>query len=886
MFASDPGSAAEHIATATFLFTDIEGSTRLWETAPERAGPALVRHDAIAREAVAANRGTLVKMAGDGIHAAFADPVDAVNATLQLQFALLDFEAESGMALRVRCGLHLGTAEARDQDYFGAAVNRAARIMGAAHGGQVLLSQAVAACVEPRLPEGVALRDLGLVRLRDLASPERVFQAIHPRLRRDFPALRSLEATPNNLPQQATSFVGRDHDIAEVTKQLSLARLVTLSGPGGIGKTRLSLQVAADIMESYPDGVWFVELAALTDPQMVPLALASVVGVREESGRSVNEALARYVEDRKLLIVLDNCEHLAHACAQLAKLLLHSGSHARVLTSSREPLRIAGETTYVVPALGAPDTQAKHAASALARFDSVRLFAERAAAVQPGFRIADRDAEAVQAICHRLAGIPLAIELAAARTRTMSVHAISARLDDRFRLLTGGDRTALPRQQTLRASIDWSYDLLADGERTLLQWLAVFAGGFTLETAEAVCGGNALPRDKLLDTLSRLVEKSLVSLDAERERYRLLETVRQYAQERAIESGAAHRARECHLSHFVAFVETARPELYGPAQVQWLARLDQERENLLAAHAAVDQVASAPDLGPRLVNALKNYWTSRGLLALGHRVTLEMLDRPGAQTRDAARSRGLFDVGWICSLMGRYADAERYLEESLTIAREIGNEQRVAAALQPLGMARLAQGKVAAARTDLEEALALAQRLGKKREVAAAMTQLAQLHRVDGRPNLAEPLYSTGLEIARDLGDRESAAIGLLNLVMVAIGADGTLRAAAMLREVLAIVTESRSTPLGQSALEVCAGYAVALGASKEAARFYGAAEARAGETGMHRDFADEAFLMPLIARARDALGPTAFEAAERAGRKLTFDDAMREVSAWLAARG
>ncbi len=427
----------EQSEVRTYLFTDIEGSARMWEEDPERMRPALARHDAIARSAVEKHGGVVVKMTGDGLHAAFEDPLDALGATLELQQALADPESTAGVALNVRCGLHAGADERRDKDFYGTAVNRAARIMSAAHGGQVLLSQAVAAMIGQRLPGGVALRDLGSVRLRDLALAERVFQLVHPDLRRDFPALRSLEATPNNLPQQLTSFIGREAVLAHIKELLAQSRLLTLFGVGGIGKTRLSLQVAAEVLDNFPDGGWLVELATLRDPQLVPQAVASALGVKEAAGRPVLEALLKFLKNRHLLLILDNCEHLLQACAELARQALQAGGHSKVLASSREPLHVAGETTYQVPAL--PESEA------------ASLFIDRATAAQPSFQVSSDIAPAIANVCGRLDGIPLAIELAAARVRTLPVQKIAARLDDRFRLLTRGDQTALPRQQTLRA---------------------------------------------------------------------------------------------------------------------------------------------------------------------------------------------------------------------------------------------------------------------------------------------------------------------------------------------------------------------------------------------------------------------------------------------------
>ena len=785
----------EPSAVTTVLFTDIEGSTRLWEREPERMRPALACHDAIARAAVETHRGTVVKTTGDGIHAVFDDPLDAVEATLELQHALQDPDVTAGTPLRARCGLHLGVVERRDHDVFGAPVNRTARIMAAAHGGQVLVSKAVADLIGNRLPAEVVLKDLGAVRLRDLASPERVYQVTHPLLRRDFPALRSLESTPNNLPQQVTSFIGRDRELSETKALLAATRLLTLLGIGGLGKTRLSLQAAVDVMDDYPDGVWFVELAPLTGAQLVPQAVASVLGVKEEAGRPVIEALMTYGRDRRCLVILDNCEHLVGACAELAKELLQSGPHLKILASSREPLHTPGETTYHVLPLAVPSEQEVFTPEALLRYEAVHLFVDRATAAQPAFRITQQNAQAIAQICHRLDGIPLALELAAARVRALHVDRIAERLSDRFRLLTGGSRTSLPRQQTLRALIDWSFDLLTDSERALLRRLSVFAGGWTLEAAESVGADGAVDASAVFDALTPLVEKSLVVLEAEDERYRLLDTVRQYAHERLIESGEGDAARTRHLHFYLALAEKAQPELVGPNQATWFARLDSERENLLAAHAWCDDADGGGELGLRLVSAMRRYWIVRGVLGLGHRVTMEALGRPGAQQCNYARCRALFDAGQLGSWMGRYAEAQVHLQESLTIARELGDLSSVAGALQPLALAALGLGNVAAARAYLEEALPLERAEGDQREIAAVLNALAQIHRAEGELDAAEPLYENVLAIARDLRDREIIAIGLLNLAMVAIGRGSSERAGAMLLEVQAIAEEMAGAP-------------------------------------------------------------------------------------------
>jgi predicted ATPase/class 3 adenylate cyclase len=868
---------------STFLFTDIEGSTRLWEQDHERMRVALARHDVVSRAAVETNRGRVVKMSGDGIHAVFDDPLDAVNASLCLQRALEVPGETDGITLRVRCGMHLGAAERRDNDYFGSTVNRAARIANAAHGGQVLLSQAAAVVVADRLPAGVALRDLGAIRLRDLTSAERVFQILEAGLRADFPALRSLEATPNNLPHQLTSFVGRKREIVEVRGLLGKTRLLTLLGIGGLGKTRLSLQVAADLMDEFPDGVWFIDLAPLRDGRLVAQAAATVLGVKEEAGHPVLEALVKHVKDRQLLLILDNCEHLTQSAAELAKQLLQSGPRMKVLASSREHLRVAGETSYHVPALTAPDPNSTFTLEALTQFEAVHLFVDRATAAQPTFAVTSNNASAVADICRRLDGIPLALELAAARMRALSVEKISARLSDRFRLLSGGDKTVLPRQQTLRALIDWSYDLLTEQERILFRRLAVFAGGWTLEAAEAVGADGDLAEADVLDVLSTLVEKSLVVMDDQGQRYRLLETVREYAQEQLEASGDANASRTRHLALFLRIAEKASAELVGPQQGAWLTRLDIEAENLLVAHAWCDQADEGGELGLRLVFSVKLYFIYRGLMELGRRFTEEALARAGAGARTAGRCRALHAAGQFGFFMGRYGEAHGFLEESLSIAREIGDKGRAALVLQALGMVATGRGDVSAARSYFEEALALARAQGNKREIAVTANALAQLHRMEGELDAAEPLYASVVELARELDDRDSIAIGLVNLAMVSIGRQLPDRARTILLEVFAIASEIGSKRDGQSVLEVSAGLASLCREWDKSALFFGAAERLAAQMGLHRDPADEAFLAPLVANARVALGTNAFAAHEAVGRDLSYQDALSGAGDWLA---
>jgi non-specific serine/threonine protein kinase len=846
------------------LAADVAGYTRLMAADADATVAALEDARAACRREIEAHGGRVVDMAGDSVLALFESASGAVHAALDVQKALEGRSA--GMPeerrLRMRIGVHLGDIiEKADGTVYGHGVNVAAHLQSKAAPGGVCMSETLYESVKERLP--FAPRYAGRQRLKNIEEPIALWQLVPAGARvSDYGA----DATPNNLPLQLTSFIGREDELAEAAKLLARSRLVTLLGVGGIGKSRLSLELAAQVMPEFADGVWLVELATLRDARLVPQAVASVLGVKEAAGRPLAEALVQHLRERQALLILDNCEHLLQGCADLVKQLLQAARKSKIVTSSREPLRIVGETTYAVPAL--PEAAA------------VRLFTDRAAAAVTNFRV-NGHAAAVASICRRLDGMPLAIELAAARVRTLSVDAIAERLDDRFRLLTGGDRTALPRQQTLRALIDWSYELLNEAQRAVFRRLAVFAGGWTPEAAEWVAAFGGVDSSEVLENLTELVDKSLVALDADRARYRLLDTVRQYAHERLHASADAERARDRHLRFYLELAETARPKLRGAEQGEWLARLDVERENLLAAHAACDLAADGAEAGLRLAFLLRRYWLNRGLLELGLRLTVEALERSGADARNLERARGLFDAGQICVFMGRYSTALRYLDESLAIARELNDERSIAVALQPMGMAYLGLGDVVNARRFLEEALTVAENRGEQGEIAAAANQLAQLLRASGDLDGAEQLYERVIEISRKLGDRETIAIGLLNMAMAVIGRGDAERARVMLLEVAAIAAETGSIPAAQSLLEVSAGLAALQGESECAARFYGAAEAQIAHTGLQRDPSDEAFLAPLITRARATL--PGFAAAEAAGRSLDLRQATAQARAWLA---
>ena len=927
-------------AAVCFLFTDIEGSTRLWEQHTERMRAALACHDEIARRAVRAHRGRLVKTTGDGIHAVFDDALDALAATLQILHTLADPPATAGLALALRCGLHTAAEEARDHDFYGPEVNRAARIMAAAHGGQLLLSQVVADSLRGRLPPGVALRDLGAVRLRDLALPERVWQVLAPPLRADFPALRSLAATPNNLAQPLNRFINREQVLAELHGLLAQHRLVTLLGTGGIGKSRLSAALGGELMDGFADGVWFVELAPLQDLQQaaerVPQAVASVLGVKEAPGRPMADALRQFVADRQLLLILDNCEHVLDAAASLAKTLLQAGPGVKLLATSREVLRVAGELAYSVPPLGLPEladvaagagpagpaAQSDPAAAGqLLQHAAVRLFADRAASAQPAFRLNADNAAAVVEICRRVEGIPLAIELAAARVRVLPVRAIATQLRASFALLSTRDATVAPRQRTLQLLIDWSHDLLAGPEQVLYRRLSVFAGGWTLAAAQAVCGGgdvdgggggdgggdvdgdvnqggaagDALAPAAVIDLLAGLVEKSLVAMvpgsEADDGRYRMLDTVRQHAADKLLAAeGQAPSLRRRHVAWCLDLAEQALPQLAGPAQAGVLAGLDNERENLLAAldWCARDtdpaQARAVAEQGFRLSFALRPYWPNRGLLTLALRISLAVLGHPGAQTRDRLRARGLFNVGQLCCFMGRYRDAQPYLDDSLAMATEIGDTARIAAVLQPLGMAALGLGDRQAARRHSEAAVSIARQIGNPRQVAAAVNALAQLERTEGQLEAAESLYAETVQLARAVGDQEVIAVGLLNLAMVALRRGQHAVVRPLLREVMQIADHNGSKPAALCALDVCACLAALQHDALRAARYFGLAEAQNDHFGLRRDPADATFMAPMLDTVRRELGEPGFLQAETQGRELPFNQGWAEAGQWLHA--
>jgi len=695
------------------------------------------------------------------------------------------------------------------------------------------------------------------------------------------------EARRHNLPRPLTSFIGHEDDLAEYVKLLEQVRLLTLTGIGGCGKTRLAIKLAERVLPSFPDGVWFVDLAPLSDAERVPLTVASTLGIRKRADQPRIDTLCEYLARRQTLLVLDNCEHLTAACAALAQRLLSAAPGVCVLATSREGLNVPGERTVTVRSLALPTIGSEHDIPKLESCETARLFVERARLAVTKFSLDAKTAPAVAEICRRLDGIPLAIELAAARVKVLSVEEICARLDDRFRLLTGGRTTALARQQTLLAAIQWSYDHLAPDEQQLLRLLSVFTGGWTLSGAVRVIGDQA-DEYEVLDLLARLVDRSLVTIERTEggtTRYAMLETVRQYAQEQLNQSGEGDVARTRHLDFYVTLAEEAEPKLSGGKQGEWLVRLKAELDNLLLALAWCDHAGDRRDMGLRLAYALRDFWLYTGITELGHQVTLAALARAGAAERNRDRARALVGAGSLSRTVGRYDEANEHLVEALSIAREIGDHKLVAKTLLILGILAHDHGSSASALRLMEESLTLARDLGDNMLVARALNGMGEVYRAAGNLEAAQPFYEESLALGREREDVVIITTVCDNLARVFISRGAPERARDLILEVLTISVAAGTKWPGLCAFDVTAGLGAVATDWAFAARMRGAAEARVKDMKYKRDRPDEAFLAPWTARMREALGDTEYIAAFESGYALSHDQAVAEALAWLGKR-
>ena len=898
--------------TVTLLFTDIEGSTRLLQRLGSDYAQVLGKHQALLRAAFATHEGVEVDTQGDAFFVAFATAPQALAAAVAATRALATNAWPEDGVVRVRMGLHTGSPQVVGDHYVGLDVHRAARIASAGHGGQILLSDVTRRLVENALPEDLSLRDLGPHRLKDLQQPERLSQVIIPGLPADFPPLKTLDRRQHNLPVQPTPLLDRTEPLAAITAWLSRdARVVTLTGPGGTGKTRLAIQVAAELVDAFADGVWFVRLSRLTDPALVIPTIAQTLGLKETSSQSLAELLRAYVADKQLLLVLDNFEQVVEAANGIAD-LLEASQGLRALVTSRTPLRLRGEREYPLVPLALPDRRQPLSPDRLSQYAALALFIERASAVRPDFTVTATNAPAITEICARLDGLPLAIELAAARVKLLPPEALLARLSSRLGLLTGGARDLEPRQQTMRAAIAWSEQLLTPVEQTLFQRLAVFVDGCALEAAEAVCaapeGATTLELD-LLDGLSMLVEHSLVRQREEggEPRFDMLHVIREYALERLETRDGGREAealRRAHAEYYLALVEQAEPELAGPDAAVWLDRLEREHDNLRAALNWARERGEV-ETGLRLVSAAGRFWATRGYLGEGRAwvesmLTLERAASDEQREQDAGKARGAdsknsgsagaaqavvlararaFRTGGALALwQGDYAVAARWLEQAVSHARIAGDQRTAAAALRNLGSIAEEQGDLERASKLEEESLALAREIGDQTGVASALNNLGIIAWRQGELERAGDRFTEALTLARTMGDWQDIGTYLGNVGVIMRQRGELAQAEALLREALALYREL-GDPLGcAQGLENLAATAAVAGQPGRAARLAGAAMTIRETISVPLSPANREDLEPELAAAQAALGEAAWEDAYAAGQALTMEQAIAEA--------
>ena len=903
--------------TITFLFTDIEASTRLWERDAKAMQSALARHDAIVHRVIEEQEGYVFKTVGDAFCCSFSTAPDALSAALEAQWALVAEEWGVEGGVRVRMALHTGAAEERDGDYLGPPLNRVARLLSAGHGGQVLFSRATQELVRDQLPPDVELWDLGERRLKDLFRPERVFQLVAAGLPSEFPPLRTLGAGPNNLPLQPTPLVGREREVEEITERLRSeeARVLTLTGPGGTGKTRVALQAGADLLEEFEDGVFFVALSTITDPELVSSTIAGPLGVKESAEQSLVETLKGYLGHKHLLLILDNFEQVREGAPVVGE-LVGTCPKLYILATSRIPLRLYGEREYPVPPLAVPDPRVLPPLEILTQYEAVRLFVERAKAVKAHFSVTNENAPAVAEICARLDGLPLAIELAAVRVRLLSPQALLTRLGNRLKLLKGGSRDLPSRQQTLRGTIDWSYELLGEGEKTLFGRLSVFAGGCTLEAIDEICssGGDI----DALDGAESLLEKSLLRREegvGGESRFDMLETVHEYAREKLEESGKAEEIKRAHVEYFLALAEEAEPELKGPDQLEWLQGLEAEQDNMRANLGWALQRGET-ELVLRLGGALWWFWFVRGRysegrrwleegLAMDARGSLESramalagvgslayeqdeLDRAEeackegldllvheAAERSEAKLYLLITLGHVALSREDYSQATELLEESLALSRETGHGLGLAGSIMSLATVSYEQGDSQRATELFEESMDLFRERGDKVGLAWCLINLGLVVSSQGDLGRAAKLTEEGVALLRELGAGADTAIGLCNLGWMALLQNDFGKAAELYQECLVLAWEAGLDPVVLTTLEGYACVAGAQGEVQRAAQLWGAAQTLQEGKGIPRDTDWLAEADVRISAVRAGLGEQAWEEAWRKGREMTLEEAV-----------
>jgi predicted ATPase/class 3 adenylate cyclase len=866
--------------TVTFLFTDIAGGTALWERDSEVMATAVAGHQTILRTAIDAHHGVLFKIVGDGIQAAFPTAPDAVAAALDAQRSLATepWSAVDG-ALAVRMAVHTTAAAPHDGDYLAPGLNRLARLMSAAHGGQVLLTVVTQNLARDALPLQASLRDLGEHPLRDLYQPQRVFQLLHPDLPADFPPIRSLATRPNNLPVQLTPFLGREEQVARVVDFLSRedVRLLTITGPGGVGKTRVALQAAADLLEHFPHGVWFVDLSVLHDPDLVPSAIAAVLGVREEGGL-LTERLAGVLARKRLLLVLDNFERVLETAFFVNNLLARAPG-VKVLVTSRAPLHSYGEQEYSLAPFLLPDPAHLPPLERVLQVDAVRLFVERAQAVKPDFTVTTANAPAIVEICRRLDGLPLAIELAAALVRLLSPQALLLRLEKRLPLLTRGARDVPARQQTMRDAINWSYDLLTRDEQTLLHRLAVFSGGCTLDAADAVSD----PRSTfdVFDGIASLVDKSLLRQEeTEGEpRFRMLETVREFALERLEESGQGEESRRQFAAWCLALAEAAQPALIGGSmQPRWVACLDNELPNIRAAINWLLERGEGPT-ALRLLTAAEDYWSRRrpNNLELCRWLTAALAAAPRAPATD--RTVAHYLLALLNSTLGNEEDAAIHAQRLLSAARETSQPDALGLAQYGVGMVSEFRGDGERAAAALAEAVPLLQAAGNTVLAAWAQADLADILVWRGDLAVGVPMLDEALTRLRQTGADWLILLVLNQRGHAALAQRDLPRAAGCFRESITVAQTIQQTRATLGAVHGLAGVALALGQAERAAGLLGAVGAVRESLGMGR-ITQKHHGERITADTRAALEDADFERAWSVGQALSLEEAVAEALA------
>jgi len=783
--------------TVTFFFSDIEGSTRLIQQLGERYPQALLAHHTLLRDSLASNGGHELRTEGDSFFIVFDSALKACIGAAAAQKALHAHQWPDGGAVRVRIGLHTGEATLVGNEYLGLDVHRAARVAGAGHGGQVLISETTRALVDHALPPGLTLKDLGMHRLKDLARPERLFQLTVEGLPADFPPLKTLESTPNNLPTQLTSFIGRDDQVREAKQLLASSRLLTLTGPGGTGKTRLSLAIAASVLDQFLDGVYFVPLSAIHDPELVPSAIAQALAIATGGSQRPIDALLDHLRNKRSLLILDNFEQVIEA-APVATQLLEGSAELRVLVSSRIVLRVSGEQEFPVPPLALPDPRALPGLAALSQFEAVRLFIERAVAVKPDFQATNENAPAIAGVCERVDGLPLAIELAAARVKLFSPQALLSRLEKSLSALGSGARDVPSRQQTLRNAIQWSYDLLDPGERRLLARFSVFARGGSLEQLDLVCGPPTDLGDRqVVDALDQLADQSLLRRipEFDEPRFLMLQTIREFASERLAESGEGAMIRDRHLEAFIALAQTAQEHLFGSQRKAWLDRLDADVDNF---RVALEWCVAQGDAlrAMRLGASLWRYWQMRGHLHEGRRRMAQILALPTSRAFPSERLAALEAAGGLAYWQADMDEAQRLYDECVEMVRPLGDDRALANALYNAAFPRTISAKALdEARPMMTEAFELFRQLGDDEGLARTLwgTGLAFYYEGDYSPAL--PIFEEAGALNRKFDNRFGLAWSLHMLGLSAYGLGEIERARKAFTEALQLFEADGDVP-------------------------------------------------------------------------------------------